>query len=198
MHGVDDAHAAEEIDLSGKTFHVPHQHAGIELYGDEQHHDDLVNHALQRIELAIDADLKRIGIALEDAVAVIINLPEAADEMLPRAQFRMISPDPIGKDIEEEPYEKIGDQDEADEIVHSDRRPERHHIDQPDIADLHAGENHQEETDGIGPVPESNRQRVDVESLHVAVPFSAPAPSCRLGTITAGWPAAVTAGMRLA
>ena len=163
----------KKFDLRGETLHVPQQDAGIDLDGHQQHHDDLVDHALQRIELAIDADLKRIGLAPEDAEAVVIDLPQAADEMLPRVQFRVIGPDPVGKEIKHQPQEKVGDQDEADEIVHADRRAERHHIDQPDIADLHAGEDHQDEADGIGPVPDPDRQRVNVESVHGAVPFNA-------------------------
>src|SRR5664279_4088238 len=75
MYGVNDAHPAEEIDLSGETLHVPHQDAGVDLDGQQQHHDDLVDHALQRIELAINGGLKRVGLAPEDAEAVVIGLP---------------------------------------------------------------------------------------------------------------------------
>ena len=84
--------------------------------------------------------------------------------MLLRVQLRVIDLDLVGREVERQPQEEIGDQHEADEIVHADRGAERHHVDQPDIADLHARQDHQDEAEGIGPVPDPDRQRVDVES----------------------------------
>ena len=130
--------------------------------------------------------VKRIGLAAENAEGVVIDLPEAADEMLLEVQFRVIGPDPVGKEIKRQPEEEIGDQDKADEIVHGDGGAERHHIDQPDIADLHARQDHQDEADALVQCQILNRQRVNVESVHDAVPFTLPRRHAGLGRVAAG------------
>src|SRR5665647_3019865 len=170
VHRVDHANATEEIDLRGETFHVPQQDAGIDLNREQQHHDDLVDHALQRVEFAVDGRRERIGIAAENAEGVEIGLPVAADEMLLEVQLGVIGPDAVGRDVERQPQKEIGDQYEADEVVGADGGVERHDVDQPDITNLHSRQDHQDETQRIGPVPNADRQRVDVES-HDAVPF---------------------------
>ena len=129
MHGIDDTHAAEELDLRGKAVHVPQQDAGIDLHRKQQHHDDLIDHALQRIELAIDSGRERIWIAAEDAKGVEIRLPKAADEMLLQVQFRMIGANTVRGDVKRQPQAEIGDQHEADEVVHGNGGAERHHVD---------------------------------------------------------------------
>jgi hypothetical protein len=52
-------------------------------------------------------------------------------------------------------------------LVQLDRRPERDHVDQADVAQLQSGQDHQDETDRIGPVPDPDRERVNVDALHV-------------------------------
>ena len=108
----------------------------------------------------------RIRIAAENAVAVILQLPEAGLKVFERTQLRMIDLDLVGKKIEQKPDEKIGDQDKADHVVGDDGSFERHQIDQADVADLQAGDDHENEAERIGPVPDSDRQGMDIEFLH--------------------------------
>lgn len=78
-------HSPEHVDHSGEALDVPQQHPRVELQRNEEQHDDLVGHALHRVELVIDADVVRIGFAFEDAVAVIPELAKTGAEMFGRA-----------------------------------------------------------------------------------------------------------------
>src|SRR5208282_3238955 len=74
VYRINDAHPAEEGHYPRKAREIPKQDSRDKLNGKQEEHDDLVGHALQWIELAINAHMMRIGISFEDAITVIDEL----------------------------------------------------------------------------------------------------------------------------
>ena len=61
MHRINDAHSAKKVTTPAKRVRFHSRIPVMTLNGKQQEHDNLVGHGLQRIELAIDAHMKRIG-----------------------------------------------------------------------------------------------------------------------------------------
>ncbi len=116
----------------------------------------------------------RVGLPFEDAVAVELELAEAGGEVLDRRELRVIDPNLVGEQVEQEPDEEVADQQETDGVVRFDGGLEGDQVDQADIANLDAARDQDDETQGVDPVPDANRQRVYIERLHFSV-------SCELG-----------------
>ena len=121
VHRVHHAHAAKHLHHGRKAPDIPQQQSGKELQRHQQHHDDLVHHALQGVELAVGARMMRIGVTLEDAVAIELHLPEAGAKIFHRAEFGVVDLDLVSEKVEAQPQEEIRDQHEADPVV-SDHR----------------------------------------------------------------------------
>ena len=70
----------------------------------------------------------RVGVAAENSVAVIFQLPEACLKMFQGAEFGVVDLDLVAEKVEQEPDEKIRDQHEACDVVRDHGRFERHQI----------------------------------------------------------------------
>src|SRR5208282_3396453 len=84
VHRIDDAHPAEVGHHPRETVEIPEQDSGEALNRKQQEHDNLVRHALQRIELSVKAQMMRIRRSLEDAITVIEDLARGRAKMLHR------------------------------------------------------------------------------------------------------------------
>ncbi len=144
---------------------VPEQEPGEELQRHDQQHDDLVHHALQRVELLVRADVVRVGVAPEDPVAVVLQLAQAAAEVLHRAQLGVVDLDLVREQVEQQPDEEVGDQHEPDPVVQVDRGAEGHQPDQVHVAQLDPGQDQRDEAERVDPVPDPDRQRMHVDPL---------------------------------
>src|SRR5476651_2505196 len=78
----------------------------------------------------------------------------------------------VRKQVKEEPHEEIADEHKTDPVMQDDRRPERQQIDQSDVTYLKAGYDHHHESERVGPVPDPDGERVNVDSWHCVVPFA--------------------------
>ena len=89
--------------------------------------------------------MEGVRLAAEDAEGIVVTY--GAGEVLLRIELGVIGPDAVGKQIERQPQEEVGDQDEAAKIVQAHGIAERDHVDEPDIANLQARQDHQNEAD---------------------------------------------------
>ena len=107
----------------------------------------------------------RAGFTFENAIAVVTRLPEEVFNKGLCVKHRVIVGDSVRSQVITKPDEVVGNHGKADPVVQVNGRFIAPDTDNVSVTQLNSGKNQEHKADGIDPVPDAYRQRMQVNGL---------------------------------